>query len=122
MARTPQQPPQPITAADIREAISQKSDFAFELLVLNTLTSLGLKCQHGGTYSDPIKGIPRQFDIRARQQVGRFFNWFAIECKSLTVTNPLVVLTVPRKLEECYHYVALNHKPEGGETRLGMVV
>jgi hypothetical protein len=37
--------------------------------VLKELGDLKLRCQHGGTYDDPVTGKSREFDIRALNQV-----------------------------------------------------
>jgi hypothetical protein len=46
----------PISQSDIEEYLKDYSDFSFELNVLNELQNLGLMCQHGGTYNDPLTG------------------------------------------------------------------
>jgi len=55
----------PITAADISEYLQTRSDFDLELFVCRALRERGYVTAHGGTYIDPAKGIPRQFDVRA---------------------------------------------------------
>ena len=54
-----------ITRVDIEEYLADYADFSFELRVLKELTDLKIKCQHGGTYEDPITKKSREFDIRA---------------------------------------------------------
>ena len=102
----------PITATDIRTFADGCSDFGFELRVLALLHALGVNCEHGGTYDDPVTDKPRQFDIRAFLDIGEHRVRFAIECKNLRENFPLVVFTIPRIENESYHEVVFSHKPK----------
>src|SRR5262245_29242861 len=92
-------PPLSIGATDIDSYLASRSDFVFELQVLKLLLGIGLKCSHGGTYDDPVKSVPRQFDIRAYLSAGVIHVDLTVECKALSTTKPLVVLSIPRA---CY--------------------
>src|ERR1700733_8316779 len=94
----------PITAIDINEYLQTRSDFDLELFVCRSLRECGYVTAHGGTYIDPVKGIPRQFDVRAHAQFHKQFGIeFAVECKSISVDAPLVVSRVPRTDTEAFH-------------------
>lgn len=95
----------PLTIDEVRQYVDGRSDFAFELRVLHALVGLGFKCEHGGTYRDPVTGKPRQFDIRATIAVDRLVVKLAVECKNLMPDRPLLVLRVPRTRGEAYHDV-----------------
>lgn len=92
-------PTQDVTVSDIQLFLTTASDFTFELNVLKRLVDLGLHCQHGGTYDDPITQKTRQFDIQAESDSGdnaaTVFR-FAFECKNLRATFPLLMHRVPR--------------------------
>ncbi len=96
----------PIKEKDILEYAESYSDFAFELKVLEKITKLEFQCEHSGTYTDPITGKPREFDIRALRKTS-FKNFrrvrLSIECKNLKPNFPLVAHSVPRKPNESYH-------------------
>lgn len=107
--------PTPIGAGDIEDYLKDNDDFAFEMACLAQLDKIVIGTEHGGTYSDPVTYIKRQFDIRAiytsqRKEVGRL--GFAIECKNLRANFPLVVSRVPRSWDESYHEIITNLKPE----------
>ena len=97
----------PITKDDINEYLRESSDFAFEILVLRRLTSLGFDCEHAGTYADPITKKTREFDIRARKCLInepdlKLNISLSVECKNLRSNFPLVVHCMPRKESERY--------------------
>lgn len=98
-----------INANDIAEFADSTSDFGFELKILAKLNSMGIECEHGGTYNDPHTSKPRQFDIRAKfysQPNDVDFTCIvrlAIECKNLRSNFPLVVFEMPRSKLESYH-------------------
>lgn len=96
---------EPVGAADIKEYLEGVSDFAFEMEVLSELERLGFTCEHGGTYTDPVTGKARQFDIRARKSQGRACLVLCAECKNIRDFYPLVVHRVPRRPEEAFHTV-----------------
>jgi hypothetical protein len=97
----------PITAKDIATFPDTQDDFDLELFVHRSLTASGFQSEHAGTYSDPVTGRPRQFDVRAR----RFFprtRWqilLAVQCEKLSTDFPLWVSRVPRPIQESYHEV-----------------
>lgn len=95
----------PITAIDIEEYLQSRSDFDLELYACRTLREMGYEVSHGGTYIDPFKKLPRQFDVRAHRAVRHFKQFgmqLAVECKSLSEEAPLLVSCVPRSREEAH--------------------
>lgn len=97
----------PITQFDITEFLRDKSDFAFEMAVLNKLKKLGFECDHAGTFSDPISHKVRRYGIRARKEWGRFSVGLAVECLNPRPNLPLVIHTVPRVKAEAFHQVLI---------------
>lgn len=115
-----------ITPADIQAALLQGDDFGFEMRVGGALaevagaapcgdpwhTTFVERPLHGGTYTDPITGKPRQFDYRCRvinhspslpaEEIGRAA-LLAIECKNLFADAPLVVSGTDRTRDEAYY-------------------
>lgn len=101
----------PIQQADINEYLNSSADFGFEMKVLSVLKAKGFACQHSGTYTDPITGKSRQFDIRCEKDIGRWRVRLAVECKNLRDNYPLIVHSVPRQVNEAWHSIIL-HKNE----------
>jgi hypothetical protein len=99
----------PIKEQDIELYLANDSDFAFELRVVERLTSLGLSCQHCGVYEDPVTGKYRQFDIRARATSGTLYIHLAVECKNIREANPLLAYCVGRSEPEAYHELLVTH-------------
>jgi hypothetical protein len=99
-----------ITQADIEEYLADYADFSFELRVLKELTDLKLKCQHGGTYDDPITGKGREFDIRALMYGDEALRIaLSVECKNIRPNFPLVLHCLKRKEEESYNELIVTH-------------
>jgi hypothetical protein len=96
----------PITADDLWKYL-ETSDFQLELDVFNSLASHAIRPSLGGTYSDPITGKDRQYDIRAEINRGICTLKLAIECKNLKENFPLLISRVPRLSAESYHEVIL---------------
>jgi hypothetical protein len=108
----------PVTAEDIAVYLDTQDDFDLELFVHRSLAMSGFRSEHAGTYSDPVTGRPRRFDVRAR----RFFPrsrrqiLLAVECQSLSAQSPLLVSRVPRSVQEGYHEVVRSwHAQDTGE-------
>lgn len=119
---------------DIKKYVDMYSpDFTLELKVLNTLKSLGFECEHSGTYADPVTNIVRQFDIRAHKELftsdqtkifqddpegdGHEYEvnniltvYFAMECKNIGKTSPLLVHCVPREQHESFYCILHSFK------------
>lgn len=93
---------EPLRVSDIKKYLETQDDFAFELKVLKLLRSRAIKAHHSGSYMDPILGKPRQFDIRAELREGPYEARFAIECKNLSVGNPLLIVRTPRTSAEAF--------------------
>lgn len=104
-----------IVGTDLSEYLNDHSDFAFELLVLKTLTEHGFTCEHSGSYDDPATEKPREFDIRATKTIDGFIVRLAIECKNVRSNFPLLVSCVPRRSVEAFHEVVFSHQPEPDE-------
>lgn len=95
-----------ITEADLAEYLQSESDFSFEMQTLSLLQRMGLECEHGGHYEDPVTGLSREFDIRTQVSFGQLRLRMAIECKNIRENFPLLVSCVPRQPSESYHQVA----------------
>ena len=96
-----------IKKEDIDNYITKFSDFSFELKSLKIFSNLGFKYSHSGTFTDPILGKIREYDIRATYErliKERFFvrNYFAVECKNLNPFFPLVIHCLKRTSEEAF--------------------
>jgi len=99
-----------ITEADIQKYLDDRDDFDLELFAFRTLKANGWFAELGGTYVDPVLGKPRQYDVRARIRFSQGIErelYLAVECKSLTKENPLVVSCVPRPIRESLHDVII---------------
>lgn len=101
--------PDVITADDMAKYL-ETSDFQLELDVFNALSRNGMSPAHGGTYTDPISGKDRQFDLRASINHGICTLKLAIECKNLKPNFPLLISRVPRLGDEAYHQVILGRQ------------
>jgi len=86
--------------ADIVEFLESKSDFSFEMKVLQQLHALGFDCSHSGTYRDPITDKSREYDIRAEKREGNRCLYVSVECKGLSKAGPLLVHTTARSEHE----------------------
>lgn len=96
---------QTVTQQDLAEYLATQDDFALELYIYRLARELGLQASHGGTYTDPLTGKPRQYDVRASANIGNHLIALAIECKSLRVSYPLLISRVPRAERESFHAV-----------------
>ena len=112
-----------VDSEHITRCLDAGDDVAFEMKVLLVLRSVDLRsvdliAEHGGTYVDPITGLPRQFDIRARfARSGSSQNLFrrlrmSIECKRLQPEAPLVISRSERTGKESTHdYIRAISRP-----------
>lgn len=113
--------PDAITAEDLSKYLSDETaDFAFELRTVHLLRALGLSCDHGGLYEDPVTKKARQFDIRAIARDDGCCVRLAIECKNLRANFPLLVCCVPRHPDESFHEVAIVGEIENGQQHYGL--
>ncbi len=99
-----------IKAENITQYLDDRDDFDLELFAFRTLKAHGWFPELGGTYVDPVLGKPRQYDVRARIRFSQGIErelYLAVECKSLTKENPLVVSCVPRPIRESLHDVII---------------
>lgn len=92
-----------ITTEDLTEYLKTTDDFAFEVDVFKLCHEYDSSAQHGGTYTDPITKVDRQFDIRMQIRSGKCTIKMAVECKNLKSFYPLLVSRLPRRREESYH-------------------
>lgn len=105
--------PESITKEDITSYLDSSSDFQFEMEIFQCCVKHELDSKHGGSYTDPVTGVSRQFDIRAARTNSFYAGLqttlnLAIECKNLRPNFPLLVSCVPRLREESYHHAILN--------------
>ncbi|HUU94997.1 MAG TPA: hypothetical protein VM487_04600 [Phycisphaerae bacterium] len=103
--------PGPIDERDLVAYLNSHSDFAFEISVLNRLTSQGFTCEHSATYEDPITKKPRQFDLRAKKAFDTKLIRLAVECKHVGANYPLLISCMPRRDEESFHEVVYSVDP-----------
>ncbi len=99
---------------DINEYIASADDFQLEIEVFRACLGARFDTEHGGSYKDPVTGLNRQFDVRARFQDGERFLKLAIECKALADFFPLVVSRVPRRSQEAQCHSLLSVPGSGG--------
>ena len=90
---------------EIKECLDSQSDFSLEMKSFKHLIDLKYEAEHGGTYSDPVTGKTRQFDIRCTARKDNKFIKIAVECKALSKSFPLVIQRVPRTGKESFHEV-----------------
>lgn len=110
MAKRTLTPRNAASADDIDRALSLKADFSFEMQVLSFMEAIRLDrlehaLRHSGTYTDPVTGKKRQFDIRYHAEVAGTRFHLAVECKNVSAATPWIVHTVPRRQEESFHEV-----------------
>jgi len=131
MANQSQTIPGPVDAEHISRCLDTNDDFAFEMQVLHVLrtanmNAVTLNAEHGGTYTDPVTGIPRQFDIRAHLSSERdhsrrnCFLRLSIECKRLHPNAPLVVSRSERTTKESFHNYIRSCFTAGGKVQAGV--
>ena len=93
-----------ITEADIAQYLDVRDDFDLELFAYRELRQHGWEAHHGGSYLDPYTEKPRQYDVAARKEFSLKRDlMLAVECKSLSTDNPLVVSRVPRAEADASH-------------------
>ncbi|WP_157201084.1 hypothetical protein [Massilia sp. Root351] len=98
----------PIKKDDLLEFVHNQDDFALELFVYRSALEEGYQAVHGGSYSDRVTGISRQFDVRAGISLTDNVRIeLAIECKCLKPHFPLLVSRIPRSLEESFNEVII---------------
>jgi hypothetical protein len=113
---------QPITGKDISQYLVDQDDFNLELRCLHACRQNNLSTTHGGTYTDPVTGKPRQFDLRASRSMEHYKIQLAIECKNLKPFFPLVVSRVPRQRHESFFEVVMSCEPEAESASGGLCV
>jgi hypothetical protein len=71
--------------------------------------------EHGGTYTDPATGKPRQFDYRCSIVKDHQRLALAVECKSLSQSVGLVICGIERQRNEAFHEVIRSNKSNAGQ-------
>lgn len=95
-----------ITKEHLEEFIATQDDFALELYVYDLARRAGFNPTHAGSYVDPSTGKARQFDVQASRACGENFHiHFAIECKALRPSFPLLVSQIPRIRAESFLHI-----------------
>lgn len=95
-----------IDAESISSYLDAHDDFDLELFAQRELTLNGWSSHQGGTYKDGVTGKYRQYDVRAIKNFAMdTYISMAVECKSLSPENPLIISRVPRPDYDCYHHV-----------------
>src|SRR5713101_7395856 len=93
-----------LSPSDIRNVVAKEDDFGHEMRVGHVVRSVpAIAVQHGGTYTDPVSGKPRQFDYRCTLRKGAARLSLAVECKNLSPSSPLVVCGIKRREDEAFH-------------------
>ena len=106
-----------ITPEIILKAVTENTDFGFEMQCVSLVKEMGWDYSHGGTYIDPVRGYYREFDIRCRFQLPHLQHEtpilikIALECKNLDISNPAVILTSPSTGKEDYLSFLITEKP-----------
>ncbi len=93
-----------ISDSDILKIAATEDDFGHEMRVGAAIRAIpGFVVQHGGTYTDPVTGKPRQFDYRCWLTKGATILGLAVECKNLNPSYPLVICGTFREDVEAFH-------------------
>jgi hypothetical protein len=101
-----------LEATDVEDYLAGYSDFSFELRVLKEFIRLGFGCQHGGTYTDPVTGKDREFDIRGLVEDQSVRIHLSIECKNIRPNFPLITHCLPRTNNESFNELILTSDPD----------
>ena len=102
-----------MTQEEVQQYVDSYSDFSFEVKTLSLLAASGFSCSHSGTYTDPVTGKTREYDIRATKVdnapgIGYYELQLPVECKNFKPQSPLVVHRLPRRREESTHDLVVN--------------
>lgn len=94
----------------LKETIEKKSDFSFEMRILEHTQKTKFDSEHSGTYLDPYTNFNREFDIRAYKTIGKSRHLqLAVECKNVSVDFPLIVHSTKITKSEKIHTLIINH-------------
>lgn len=98
-----------ITPQDLQSFLDDHGDFAFEMRIRSIFTAKKLRTDHNGSYTDPHKGVPREFDIQVdfpRRDIERKSRvLLAVESKNLGEESPVLVSRTKRRPAEAGHNV-----------------
>lgn len=104
-----------VQSSDIRKIVASKDDFGHEVRVGAAIRNVpAINWQHGGTYTDPISGKPRQFDYRCCLRKERASLSLAVECKSLSRSVALAVCGMKRPDNEAFHDLIESRRSTSG--------
>lgn len=96
--------PDELKPEQIAKIVSAEDAFAHEMKTGAILREFPrFTVFHGGTYSDEVTEIPRQFDFRAILEFGSKYACLAVEAKGLSPASPMVISGCPRRQNESYH-------------------
>ena len=94
----------PITPSDIQTLVLKEDDFGHEMRVGKIIRDVpNIRVEHGGTYTDPVSGKPRQFDFRCAVLKESAELHLAVECKNLDSSAPIVMCGANRQNNEAVH-------------------
>lgn len=102
-----------ITIDEMSQYVENSNSFGFELRVFQLCEAFRLQAWHGEIYPDPISGKERQFDIRARREIGGFSINLAIECKTISPSHALLVNRVRRERKDNFYDLVVGKYPVG---------
>lgn len=98
-----------LTAHMVNSLVSAGDDFGHELRVGSVIREFPSESfAHGGTYKDPVTGLPRQFDYRfiLRKSDRQLCLGFTVECKN--IQNAVVVCGYARNSAEAVHEIVVS--------------
>jgi hypothetical protein len=105
----------PILPSDIRNVVASEDGFGHEMRVGAAIRGVpAIAMQHGGTYTDPASGKPRQFDYRCALRKEAASLSLAVECKSLSRSVALAVCGIKRRDDEAFHDLIESRKSTSG--------
>lgn len=109
-----------LNSETILNYLVEKDDFNFEIKVLKSGIDSRFKCNHGGSYNDPITNKIRQFDLQFEKHFENFHIYLAIECKNLRPKNPILLSQTPRQMHESFHELIISKitKRDGSRTEI----
>ncbi|MCB9091375.1 MAG: hypothetical protein H6621_09935 [Halobacteriovoraceae bacterium] len=95
---------------ELKQVIEEKSDFSFEMKILNKIKNYGYKTVHSGTYLDPYTKLNREFDIRGRKEcAGGKYIKLAVECKNFDPEVPIVIHSVLSHKKDLSHSILIEY-------------
>jgi hypothetical protein len=100
---------------ELRTFVAANDSFGFEMRVCAVLKGTALRdMKHGETYVDPVTGFNRQFDFRFTIRDERRCVLFALECKNIDPSLPVIVCGRKRPAREAFHDVIISQTAASG--------